>query len=96
MAAFLKVSLHHKNKVNELSILIPLLNEEESLQELYNWIIKVMQANNYTMKYFLDDSSSDASWSILSSFAETLMLSEFYEKLWKITGITRWICQSTR
>jgi hypothetical protein len=24
------------------------------------------------------------------------MLSEFYEKLWKITGITRWICQSTR
>jgi hypothetical protein len=32
-----------------LSILIPLLNEEESLNELYTWIIKVMQTNNYTL-----------------------------------------------
>jgi hypothetical protein len=48
---FSKASLHHKNKESmNLSILIPLLNEEESLQELYNWIIKVMQANNYPMK----------------------------------------------
>jgi hypothetical protein len=31
-----------------LSILIPLLNEEESLKELYTWIIKVMQSNNYS------------------------------------------------
>jgi glycosyltransferase involved in cell wall biosynthesis len=31
-----------------LSILIPLLNEEESLKELYSWIIKVMQAHNYS------------------------------------------------
>ena len=53
-----------------LSILIPLLNEEESLQELYNWIIKVMQANNYTYEIiFLDDGSSDASWSIIERFA---------------------------
>ncbi|MBX9887466.1 MAG: glycosyltransferase family 2 protein [Flavobacteriaceae bacterium] len=53
-----------------LSILIPLLNEEESLQELYNWIIKVMQANNYTYEIiFLDDGSSDASWSIIEQFA---------------------------
>lgn len=53
-----------------LSILIPLLNEEESLQELYTWIIKVMQANNYTYEIlFLDDGSSDASWSIIEQFA---------------------------
>ena len=53
-----------------LSILIPLLNEEESLQELYNWIIKVMQANNYTYEIiFLDDGSSDSSWSIIEQFA---------------------------
>lgn len=53
-----------------LSILIPLLNEEESLQELYTWIIKVMQANNYTYEIiFLDDGSSDASWSIIERFA---------------------------
>jgi glycosyltransferase involved in cell wall biosynthesis len=53
-----------------LSILIPLLNEEESLQELYTWIIKVMQANNYTYEIlFLDDGSSDNSWAIIEQFA---------------------------
>jgi glycosyltransferase involved in cell wall biosynthesis len=53
-----------------LSILIPLLNEEESLQELYTWIIKVMQFNNYTYEIiFLDDGSTDNSWSIIEGFA---------------------------
>lgn len=53
-----------------LSILIPLLNEEESLQELYTWIIKVMQSNNYTYEIiFLDDGSTDNSWNIIEEFA---------------------------
>ncbi|MFT7336316.1 MAG: glycosyltransferase involved in cell wall biosynthesis, partial [Porticoccaceae bacterium] len=39
-----------------LSILIPLLNEEESLKELYTWITKVMQSNSYSYEIiFLDD-----------------------------------------
>jgi glycosyltransferase involved in cell wall biosynthesis len=41
-----------------LSILIPLLNEEESLNELYTWII------------FLDDGSSDNSWLCIEQFAQ--------------------------
>ena len=54
-----------------LSILIPLLNEEESLNELYNWIIKVMQSHNYTYEIiFLDDGSTDNSWSIIEGFAQ--------------------------
>ena len=54
-----------------LSILIPLLNEEESLQELYTWIIKVMKAHNYSYDIiFLDDGSSDNSWSISEGFAQ--------------------------
>ncbi|UFH46298.1 glycosyltransferase family 2 protein [Flavobacterium galactosidilyticum] len=54
-----------------LSILIPLLNEEESLNELYTWIIKVMQENNYTYEViFLDDGSTDNSWSIIEGFAK--------------------------
>ncbi|MEL1242326.1 glycosyltransferase family 2 protein [Flavobacterium flavipallidum] len=53
-----------------LSILIPLLNEEESLKELYSWIIKVMQENRYSYEIiFLDDGSSDDSWPIIQSFA---------------------------
>src|SRR6188768_2074765 len=53
-----------------LSILIPLLNEEESLQELYSWIINVMQSNNYSYEIiFVDDGSTDDSWNIIESFS---------------------------
>ena len=55
-----------------LTILIPLLNEEESLQELYTWILKVMQSNNYSYEIlFLDDGSTDNSWTIIENFAAT-------------------------
>jgi len=51
-----------------LSIIIPLLNEEESLVELHNWIVKVMLANRYSYEVvFIDDGSTDASWSIIES-----------------------------
>lgn len=54
-----------------LSLLIPLLNEEESLNELYNWIIKVMHSHNYTYEIiFLDDGSTDNSWTIIEGFAQ--------------------------
>lgn len=53
-----------------LSILIPLLNEEESLKELYTWIIEVMQSNNYSYEIiFVDDGSTDNSWNIIESFS---------------------------
>ncbi len=53
-----------------LSLLIPLLNEEESLNELYTWIIKVMQTHNYTYEIiFLDDGSTDNSWQRIEEFA---------------------------
>jgi len=49
-----------------LSIIIPLLNEEESLQELYNWIVSVMQKNNFSYEViFIDDGSTDNSWQII-------------------------------
>jgi glycosyltransferase involved in cell wall biosynthesis len=53
-----------------LSIIIPLLNEEESLQELHNWIISVMKANNYSYEIiFIDDGSSDNSWPIIEQLS---------------------------
>jgi glycosyltransferase involved in cell wall biosynthesis len=53
-----------------LTILIPLLNEEESLQELYSWIISVMKSNNYSYEIiFLDDGSTDNSWALIEGFA---------------------------
>jgi glycosyltransferase involved in cell wall biosynthesis len=53
-----------------LSIIIPLLNEEESLVELHNWIVKVMVANQYSYEIvFIDDGSTDTSWSIIESLS---------------------------
>src|SRR6478752_6744282 len=53
-----------------LSIVIPLLNEEESLMELHNWIVSVMKANQYTYEVlFIDDGSTDNSWSIINQLS---------------------------
>jgi glycosyltransferase involved in cell wall biosynthesis len=53
-----------------LSIVIPLLNEEESLMELHNWILNVMVANQYSYEIvFIDDGSTDASWSIIEGLS---------------------------
>lgn len=46
-----------------LSIIIPLLNEQESLPELHQWIEKVMITNNFSYEIlFIDDGSTDDSW----------------------------------
>lgn len=53
-----------------LSIVIPLLNEEESIKELYDWIARVMQSNHFLYEIlFIDDGSTDASWSVIESLA---------------------------
>jgi len=50
----------------DISIVVPLLNEEESLPELCTWIDKVMQANNLSYEVvMIDDGSTDDSWKII-------------------------------
>ena len=52
----------------DLSIVIPLLNEDESLPELTEWIERVMQENNYSYEIvFIDDGSTDNSWSVINA-----------------------------
>lgn len=47
----------------DISIVIPLLNEKESLPELSSWIRKVMQESGYSYEIiFVDDGSQDGSW----------------------------------
>lgn len=49
-----------------ISIVIPLLNEEESLPELFSWIEKVMTANNFSYEVIaVDDGSRDNSWKVI-------------------------------
>jgi glycosyltransferase involved in cell wall biosynthesis len=50
-----------------ISIIIPLLNEEESLIELHDWIVRVMQSNHFLYEIlFIDDGSTDGSWDIIT------------------------------
>ncbi|MEW7291538.1 glycosyltransferase family 2 protein [Aquimarina sp. 2304DJ70-9] len=54
-----------------ISVVIPLLNEQESLNELYDWIAKVMQSNSFSYEIiFIDDGSTDESWNTISELSE--------------------------
>ena len=54
----------------DISIVIPLFNEEESLPELCSWIEKVMNKNNYSYEVFLiDDGSKDSSWQVIEELS---------------------------
>ncbi|NPA42978.1 MAG: glycosyltransferase family 2 protein [Chlorobi bacterium] len=55
----------------DLSVVIPLLNEEESLEELYRWLVSVLEKEGYTFEIlFIDDGSTDGSWEIIRRLAE--------------------------
>jgi len=55
----------------QISLVIPLLNEAESLPELHAWITDVMRQNNFSYEIiFLDDGSTDNSWVIISDLAQ--------------------------
>lgn len=54
-----------------ISVVIPLYNEEESLSELTSWIEKVMDENGYSYEViFVDDGSKDKSWDIITHLRE--------------------------
>lgn len=54
-----------------LSIVIPLLNEEESLEELHDWIAGVMQSNHFLYEIiFIDDGSTDHSWNVIAQLVK--------------------------
>lgn len=54
-----------------ISIVIPLFNEDESLPELFDWIDKVMQANNFSYEVIaVDDGSKDKSWNVIKEYSQ--------------------------
>jgi glycosyltransferase involved in cell wall biosynthesis len=78
----------------DISVVIPLLNEEESLQELHDWIAKVMQSNRYLYEIiFIDDGSTDTSWNVIEKLSQenTAVRGSFSKKLWKISSIRCWL-----
>ena len=54
----------------DISVIVPLYNEEESLPELYAWIQRVMEKNGFTYEViFVNDGSTDRSWQIIEGLA---------------------------
>lgn len=54
----------------DISVVVPLFNEEESLPELEAWIRKVMDTNGYSYEIiFIDDGSKDNSWKVIEKIA---------------------------
>ena len=55
----------------DISVVIPLYNEAESLPELYEWIKRVMDENHFSYELiFISDGSTDESWEIIESLSE--------------------------
>ena len=55
-----------------ISVVIPLLNEEDSLKELHDWIVSVMQSNSFSYEIlFIDDGSTDNSWDVIQQLSNS-------------------------
>ncbi len=55
----------------DISVIVPLFNEEESLPELCSWISKVMDSNKYSYELLLiDDGSKDNSWNVIEDLSK--------------------------
>lgn len=61
-----KVKEQQMNAPLDISVVVPLYNEDESLPELYAWIERVMKANGFSFEViFVNDGSTDRSWEVI-------------------------------
>ena len=69
-----KKNSNFARKINfgmDISIIVPLYNEAESLPHLYEWIARVMKENKFSYELiFVNDGSSDESWQVIQSLRE--------------------------
>ncbi len=54
----------------DISVIVPLYNEDESIKELYDWIKRVMDSNKFTYEViFVNDGSTDKSWDVIEALS---------------------------
>lgn len=54
----------------DISVIVPLYNEDESLEKLFEWIKKVMEANKFSFEViFVNDGSTDRSWQVIEQLS---------------------------
>ena len=72
----------------DITVVIPLYNEEESLPELHAWIKRVMESNQFSYEIiFINDGSTDHSWNVIEDFRPSIV---DLPKL-KVTLSSRWM-----
>ena len=55
----------------DISVVIPLFNEAESLPELFDWVERVMKANGFSYEIiFVNDGSTDNSWEVIEQLQQ--------------------------
>ena len=65
------VAIDYHNIFMDISVIVPLYNEAESLPVLHDWIVRVMQAHQYTYEIlFINDGSSDSSWQVIKQLRD--------------------------
>ena len=63
--------LYLKLFIMDISVLVPLYNEAESLPSLHQWIVRVMNEHNFNYEIvFVNDGSTDSSWQVIQSLKE--------------------------
>ena len=71
----------------DISVIVPLYNEAESLPELNAWIRKVMEDNHFSYEViYVDDGSNDNSWDEIHKLAAEDTEHVKAASLWQITG----------
>ena len=55
----------------DISVVVPLYNEDESIAELHEWIKRVMDANGFSYEViFVNDGSTDRSWEVIEKLSQ--------------------------
>ncbi len=82
----------------DISVVIPLLNEQDSLEELHDWIVSVMQSNHLSYEIlFIDDGSSDDSWDVIQKLTKkntAVVGLKFSKNFRKISSLTCRFCKN--
>ena len=85
----------YKKEFMDISVIVPLYNEAESLPELEAWIERVMKASGFSYEIiFVNDGSTDASWKVINDLkAKSAAVKRrlFPSQLWQVAGAERGI-----
>ena len=78
----------------DISLVIPLYNEEDSLSLLTDWIFQSLKHEKYKFEIiFVDDGSNDKSWEVINKLIKVnknIKDLPIFKKLWKISSFTSW------